>query len=86
MVSALLSEIEKDGGSDLMKSAYTKILETGRNTGRTEHGYECNTMHAKIDAMLDEAVVNYRVAIEKSQRDRHNVQPSSTGLHGRSAR
>jgi hypothetical protein len=63
-LSVLLSDMEKDGRSDLIKAAYTKMVESGRSIGRNEH-YDCNAMRTKIDAMLDYAVVKYRAAIEK---------------------
>jgi hypothetical protein len=62
-LSTVLSEMGKYGREDQLKSAYTKMVESGRNTGRAERGYDCNAYHAKIDAMVDEAVSKWRAAV-----------------------
>lgn len=53
----------KYGRSAQVKSAYTQMVEVGRDT-RANHGYDCNASHATLDAMVDEALFNYGAAIE----------------------
>jgi hypothetical protein len=62
-LSTLLSEMAKYGREDLLKSAYAKTVEEGRNIGQKNTGYDCSAYHAKIDAMVDEAVSSWRAAM-----------------------
>ena len=62
-LSTLLSDMAKYGREEQLKSAYAKMVESGRNVGRTERGYDCSAYHAKVDALVDEAVSNWRAAM-----------------------
>jgi hypothetical protein len=73
-LSAVLSDMAKYGRSEQMKSAYSKTLETGRDIGRTEKGYDCNAYHAKVDTMVDAAVSMWRAAV----RGREQATSSTT--------
>jgi hypothetical protein len=63
ILSELLDEMAKYGRSAQLKTAYNKMLESGRNIGITERSYDCKEMRPKIDAMMDESVSNWRNAL-----------------------
>jgi hypothetical protein len=69
-LSAILSDMGKYGRSDQMKAGYEKMLESGRNTGRSEKGYDCKAFHTKLDTMVDEAVANWRASIAQASAER----------------
>jgi hypothetical protein len=66
-LSTVLSEMARYGRKNDLKSEYAKMVEIGRNTGRTERGYNCSAYHAKIDIMVDQAVSSWRIAIRRSR-------------------
>jgi hypothetical protein len=69
-LATIVSETAKYGRSAQMKAAYEKMFESGRNTGHSEKAYDCSAFHAKLDAMVDDAVSSWRASIARGSAER----------------